>query len=324
MVQNAVANPVSAGTTVVGMDVSFIGGGCASGLSALNFTTSLSGNLDTQIDQVQLWADGTLVATSGFSTYGFNFTGSPIVGPGNHRFLVEYVLSPTASGYVQTTLTYIEATDILVLYGNLPSTSSWVTVGGGSSTSTMTSSNTTTSIPTFTLTPTTTNTFTLTPTGTYTPTQSLTFTPTPTVSMAPSVQLTVTASLTPTPTASTVTFSPTSTPTLVWTPAVKTPTVTTTWTAAPASTVAVYPNPAKSSTVNILLPSYGGTSNVKIVIMTVAYMKVFQETISQVPSGQSISLPLMSQWNSKLANGLYYIIVTTKQGQSIAKLLILR
>jgi hypothetical protein len=181
--------------------------------------------------------------------------------------------------------------------------------------------------PTFTLTPSTTNTITVTPTGTFSPTPTgATMLSTPSFTLTPSTTNTYT--VTPTGTfsttltispVSTATLIPTSTQTPIWTPS-----VTSTWTAAPVTAVAVYPNPATGSTVNILPPPYGGTSNVKIVIMTVAYMKVFQETIPQVPSGQSITLALISQWNTRLANGLYYIIVTTKQGQSIAKLLILR
>jgi hypothetical protein len=105
-------NPVSAGTTVVGFY--FSGSqGCGSYSCGVNpplaymtnisFSVTVTGNLNTQINQVELWGNGAFVTMGAFSSSGFTFTGSPLCAA-NLSYELKYVLSPTASGSIETSL----------------------------------------------------------------------------------------------------------------------------------------------------------------------------------------------------------------------------
>jgi len=108
---------VSAGTTLVGFDFHGIQGWGSSSCSPssppsyitqIAFYTFLTGNLDTQILQVQFWANGSLLGSmipSGSTSLGFSFSGSPLC-LGAENFEVKYVLSATAAGTVETVLSY--------------------------------------------------------------------------------------------------------------------------------------------------------------------------------------------------------------------------
>jgi hypothetical protein len=187
-------NPASAGTTVAGIvfydyPYDFYCGSATYNISNLNFTVTTSGNLTSQIQQVQLWqggVGGTLLGTTSFSGSGFSITGSF----GNPTFTLAYVFSPTASGVVQTTIAYINGDQNggSIVGVNLPVTSAPLTVDAiptntPTATPTMTYSSTSTSTPatdpgtvtqTFTLTSTFTSTLTRTPTVTPSPTPTLT------------------------------------------------------------------------------------------------------------------------------------------------------
>ena len=143
-----------------------------------------------------------------------------------------------------------------------------------------------------------------TPTQTSTPTNTYTYTATPT--LTPSVTWTAT---------STWTISATTTGTI-------TPTFT--QTPIPQKILILYPNPVTGPTVNVLPPSYTGISTVRVEIFTVNYRMVVDETFYSVPSGTSVTVNLTSKWGTTLANGLYYVVVDTKGGKSIGKLLVLR
>jgi hypothetical protein len=88
--------------------------------------------------------------------------------------------------------------------------------------------------------------------------------------------------------------------------------------------VVIYPNPAPGGTVNILPPAYGGISNVRIEIFTAAFRKVQDEVFTNIPSGTAVTIALTDRMGSPLANGVYYIVVTTSRGRAIGKLMILR
>jgi len=188
-------NPVSAGTTAAGIvfyDYPY-DSYCSSAtynITNMNFTATTSGNLASQIQQVQLWqggVGGTLLGTTSFSGSGFSITGSF----GNPTFTLAYVFSPTASGAVQTTITYINGDQNggSIVGINLPVYSGPLTVGAvPTNTPTVTPTMTYSSTPTTTNTPATdpgtvTQTFTL--TSTFTPT--LTGTPTSTASPTPTL-----------------------------------------------------------------------------------------------------------------------------------------
>jgi hypothetical protein len=126
----------------------------------------------------------------------------------------------------------------------------------------------------------------------------------------PSLQAII-SQATPTPT-----FSPTST---------QSPTETPTLTPVPVSVPVVYPNPADGTEpVRLRPPAYLGFSDVKVRIFTLAFRKVQDNTYPQVPAGVDVPISLMDKWGKPLASGLYYVVVNTSQGRTIAKFLILR
>ncbi len=89
-------------------------------------------------------------------------------------------------------------------------------------------------------------------------------------------------------------------------------------------TVGIYPNPVSGPTVNVLPPPYLGISNVRVEIFTVNFRKVKDETFYNVPSGTAVTVSLTGWGWNYLANGVYYVVVTTNSGKTIGKLLILK
>jgi hypothetical protein len=121
---------------------------------------------------------------------------------------------------------------------------------------------------------------------------------------------------------STPTFSPTLTFTI--TPTVS-PTSTTSSTPVPQKYPVIYPNPVDgTSPVNVRPPAFMGVSDVKVQIFTLAYRKVQEKTYKNQVAGQDCPISLKDSWNIPLANGIYYVVVTTNSGRSIGKMLILR
>jgi hypothetical protein len=117
---------------------------------------------------------------------------------------------------------------------------------------------------------------------------------------------------------------PTSTPTGTATPSVTaTPSITPAPTAIPGH-VGIYPNPGTGPTVQILPPPYMGLSNVRVEVYTLAFRKVKDETFDSIPSGTAVTLTLTGRGGNNLANGIYYVVVTTHSGRTIGKLLVLR
>ena len=135
---------------------------------------------------------------------------------------------------------------------------------------------------------------------------------------------TVTATRTAAPTS---TFSPTPSATESWTPSA---TVILSATPTPTSAIApltpvIYPNPARGpGPVNIRLPNYPGLADIPVKVYTTAFRLVDKFTATQMAGGNNVSLPLTDQEGMPLANGLYYVVVTTPLGRSMEKLLILR
>jgi hypothetical protein len=100
----SVTNPASAGTTMVGLSGMYdsLQFPClTSYISSIIFNISTTGNLNTEIQQIQLWQGSTLVASSGFMN-PVTFSGSPLLS--NTNFSLQFVLSPIASGVVETTV----------------------------------------------------------------------------------------------------------------------------------------------------------------------------------------------------------------------------
>jgi hypothetical protein len=88
--------------------------------------------------------------------------------------------------------------------------------------------------------------------------------------------------------------------------------------------VGIYPNPVTGPTVNILPPAYPGTSGIRVEMFTTAFRKVMDTTYPPVPSNTVVVVPLIGKGGKPLANGLYYVVVTTGNGKATGKLLVLR
>jgi hypothetical protein len=87
----------------------------------------------------------------------------------------------------------------------------------------------------------------------------------------------------------------------------------------------LYPNPVKGTDqVTVLPPTFSGVSDVRIQVFTLAFRKVLDNTNRGMVSGQGIPIPLVDSYNDPLANGLYYVVVTTNEGRKIGKLIVLR
>jgi len=125
-----------------------------------------------------------------------------------------------------------------------------------------------------------------------------------------------------------LTATPTATSTMTSTPTPTTTNIpTSTQTDTPVvivSTPVIYPNPATGSgPVSIRLPNYSGTAKVEVKVFTTAFRMVNEFTVSQ-EGGMDIALPLTNRSGAPLANGLYYVVVTTPEGRAVEKLLIIR
>jgi chitinase len=145
------------------------------------------------------------------------------------------------------------------------------------------------------------------------PTYTLTPTPSPTLSPTPSPTLTIT--LTPV-----YSYTPTPTPTITLTP---TPTATS-YVAAPPGGGILYPNPAQSgNSVNLRL-GLSSPSPVEIKVFTLSFRKVQDRTYPQVEAQGMVPIPLSDEAGKPLANGLYYLVVNTNQGNFIEKLLVVK
>lgn len=119
---------------------------------------------------------------------------------------------------------------------------------------------------------------------------------------------------TTTPTA-TVTTTLTTTPA----PIISTPTPTATIGTVPVA----YPNPCTSDHVNLNLPLHQ-PGDVKVEFFTVGSRHVRTCVFHQQPVGQDVTVTLADDSGVALANGLYFVRVTTPEGSHVLKLLVIR
>ena|GEM_PF-346046 len=200
---------------------------------------------------------------------------------------------------------------------------------------------TSTPTSTFTASATASNTPTITNTSSWSPTTSPTQTPTHTPSATASQSPTNTFMFTGTATmTSTKTLTPL--PTMTWTStwtytATQTPTPTKTSTAisSPTSTATAqvtigipvpFPNPVMGpGPAKVEVSLQKPAAWLKLKIYTLAFRLVNEENFENVPAGPNdFPLALTGKGGVALANGLYYLEVTTPQGHSMGKWLILR
>jgi hypothetical protein len=88
--------------------------------------------------------------------------------------------------------------------------------------------------------------------------------------------------------------------------------------------VGIYPNPVTGPTVQVLPPLYAGVSKVRVEVYTLSFRKVQDTTYPSLASGKAVTLSLTGKGGNPLANGIYYVVVTTDYGRAIGKMLILR
>jgi hypothetical protein len=122
------------------------------------------------------------------------------------------------------------------------------------------------------------------------------------------------------------TFTPTlsPTPTFTITPTVS-PTPTSSQTPVPEKNPIIFPNPVDGTVpVKVRPPAFTGTSDVKVQLYTLAFRKVQENVYPNMVAGQDCPIPLKDSWNNPLASGLYYVVVTTHNGRTIGKMLLLR
>jgi hypothetical protein len=147
-----------------------------------------------------------------------------------------------------------------------------------------------------------------TPAATFTPTATPTFTSSST--WTPTVNQTLTATPTPTLT-STALMTPTATPSLTPTPAESSP------------PFILWPNPSHGEAVTVN-PGLTGLSDVRVQVFTTAYRKVQDQLFPQMAPGMILAIKPYDKWGTPLANGLYYLVLTSNKGRWIGKWLVTR
>ena len=94
----------------------------------------------------------------------------------------------------------------------------------------------------------------------------------------------------------------------------------------PVSLPVVFPDPWKGSgPVSVQFILNIPASEVSLKVFTTAFRKIQETDLSNVPSGViQTPLNLTGPQGVPLANGLYYLLVTTRQGHAVGKLLVIR
>jgi hypothetical protein len=88
----------------------------------------------------------------------------------------------------------------------------------------------------------------------------------------------------------------------------------------------IYPNPPTGSgPVTVQFSMQASAAEVDLKVFTTAFREINQTAFHNVSAGWiNLPLALTDKKGSPLANGVYYILVTTRQGHAVGKLLILR
>jgi hypothetical protein len=76
----------------------------------------------------------------------------------------------------------------------------------------------------------------------------------------------------------------------------------------------IYPNPSHGTDPTLIDLGLWNTVLVHVKVFTVSFRKVFDQDYGQVAPGQLITLPTTGSSGNNLANGLYYVEITTTQG----------
>ncbi len=93
---------------------------------------------------------------------------------------------------------------------------------------------------------------------------------------------------------------------------------------APVGAPLPYPNPATGpGDISVLIPLGRPAGSLSLSLFTTAFRKINEIEYKDLPAGGVVlSLPTKDKYGVNLANGLYYLVVKTKAGKSVGKLII--
>ena len=105
-----------------------------------------------------------------------------------------------------------------------------------------------------------------------------------------------------------------------------TPSATATLTPVSGTQVLVYPNPSTGlAPGHVRITGLTGRSYVTVELFTVAFRKVWKESLGQMgPGTVDFTIPLTDQTGAAIANGVYYVDVRIDGKHFIEKLMIMR
>jgi len=86
----------------------------------------------------------------------------------------------------------------------------------------------------------------------------------------------------------------------------------------------LYPNPTHGQPVTLEVAGITTNTSIKVQVFTLAFRKVQDETVGVSPSAPWVVIQPVDRGNNLLANGVYYVVVTTPAKRSVLKLLVLR
>jgi hypothetical protein len=94
----------------------------------------------------------------------------------------------------------------------------------------------------------------------------------------------------------------------------------------PVETPIAYPNPLEGGeTVMVSVPLGEDAESVLLQVFTTAYRKILEENLGSMPAGMNnVALTLRDSKGKPLANGVYYIVITTEKGRAIGKFVVIR
>jgi hypothetical protein len=92
------------------------------------------------------------------------------------------------------------------------------------------------------------------------------------------------------------------------------------------TTAVTFPNPATGDQVTLQMPDFEGQQDTLVQIFTTSFRKVKELSFSQILGSTQVTISLLDRSNIYLANGLYYVRISTPAtgGQWIVRLLVLR
>lgn len=92
------------------------------------------------------------------------------------------------------------------------------------------------------------------------------------------------------------------------------------------ATPLLYPNPVNGPGPAFIQVGFGSNEAwVEMKVFTTGFRKVKDKTLENVAAGiNNLPLDLNDDWGKPLANGLYYVVLTTPENKYVLKLLVLR